>query len=54
MEQFPNNNNFLKVLQTLSCGLYSHNLDIARWCMKLLTKAGYDFSFIKAEYDLAV
>ncbi len=27
----------------MSCGLYSHNLEICKWCSKLLTKIGYDF-----------
>ena len=43
IEQYPNSTNFSKVLATLSCGLYSHNLDICKWCCKLLTKIGYDF-----------
>jgi hypothetical protein len=42
-EQFPNSSNFTKVLATLSCGMYSHNLDICKWCSKLLTKIGFDF-----------
>ena len=43
LEQIPNSSNFVKVLETLSCGLYSNNIEICKWCSKLLTKIGYDF-----------
>ena len=53
-EQFPNTQNFKKVLQTLSCGLYSNNLEICKWCSKLLTKIGYDFGSNQVLFDQAM
>ena len=54
IEQFPNSTNLSKVLATLSCGLYSHNLDICKWCSKLLTKVGYDFGASQKLFEQAM
>jgi len=44
VEQLDNQTNFIKVLETLSCGLFSPNYDVCLWCFKLCTKMVEDFS----------
>ncbi len=34
--------------------MYSHNIDICKWCSKLLTKVGYDFGQNQAMFEQAM
>ena len=44
LEQYPQmQQNFIKVLITLSTGLYSHNQEVCEWTLKLLTRLAEDF-----------
>jgi len=44
VEQLNNLANYTKVLYTISTGMYSNNLDVCKWCLKLMTKVAFDFS----------
>lgn len=48
-----NNTNFIKVLETLSCGLFSPNRDVCHWCYRLCTVMVEDFSHNPNIFKLA-
>lgn len=54
VEQLGNTTNFIKVLETLACGLFSPNHDVALWCYKLCTKMVEDFSQNPQIFDHAM